>query len=409
MQDTAKPGFLSRHRVPLLMLLIGIPIIFVVATLKPSPKPQVPKPPAQLEVAVIAATPKTWTLSATTQGTVAPKREINLVAEISGRIVAVSPKFVSGGSFAASEQLIKIDDRDYRFALMRAKARVADAKQLLATEQGRARQAQREWRDLGNRQANDLFLRKPQLASAKANLEAALADQDKAKLDLQRTEITLPFAGRVRRTLVNLGQYVTPGTPIASAYDSSTAEIRLPLTERQAALINLPLDSSENQAATVTINGSVAGQSHQWQGKLTRTDASLDTRSRLYFAIAEVEDPYDLENLNAESQQPPLMIGLFVEAMISGKPLDNVVRLPKRGLYQNNLVFTLSADGRVVVKQTQVLSSDEQFVWLRGDLAPGEQVILEKQHYLKQGMKVTPITIAATDDANAIAAQDLQP
>lgn len=392
MQDNVPPGFISRHRTPLLMLLIGIPIIIAVATLKPAPKPQPPEPDKVLEVAVIAATPKTWTLNVTSQGTVEPKREINLVAEISGRIVEASPKFVSGGAFAAGEQLIKIDDRDYRYALVRAKARVADARQVLATEQGRARQARREWRDLGNRQANDLFLRKPQLAAAKANLDAALADQSKAELDLKRTEITLPFAGRVRKTLVNLGQYVTPGTPIASAYDSSTAEIRLPLTERQAALINLPLGAQQGDTAAVTISGSVAGQPHQWQGKLTRTDASLDTRSRLYYAIAEVEDPYHLQHHTGSPAQPPLIIGLFVDASIVGKPLDKVVRLPKRGLYQNNRLFTLTEDQTVVIKPATVLSSDAQHVWLRAELSAGEAVILEKQHYLKAGMKVNAIT-----------------
>ena len=401
MPNTAQSGFIARHRTPLLMLLIGIPIIIGVATLKPAPEPQRPKAQQPLEVAVSVSEPRTWTLSATSQGTVEPKREINLVAEISGRIVEASPKFVSGGAFAAGELLIKIDDRDYRYALVRAKARVADARQLLATEQGRARQAKREWRDLGNREANDLFLRKPQLAAAKANLEASLADQHKAELDLKRTEITLPFAGRVRKTLVNLGQYVTPGTPIASAYDSSTAEIRLPLTERQAALINLPLGSLQSDAASVKISGSVAGQPHQWQGKLTRTDASLDTRSRLYYAIAEVEDPYDLEHDTSASQQPPLMIGLFVEATIEGKPLSNVVRLPKTGLYQNSLLYTLSDQNQVIIKRARVLSSDQNYVWLRADLTPGESVILEKQHYLKAGMSVRPIRATESAETSA--------
>lgn len=368
-------------RTPAIMLAIGLPVLYGIATLKPQPQPEPPVAAAPLQLQVAYAEPREWRLQAHSQGTVEPKRDINLVAEVSGRITEVSPKFVSGGSFEAGETLVKIDDRDYRFALIRAQAQVADARQLLASEQGRARQAKREWRDLGNRQANDLFLRKPQLASAKANLEAALANQQQAELNLERTDITLPFAGRVRKTLVNLGQYLTPGTPIASAYDSSIAEVRLSLTERQAALINLPRDNTDiEQLPGVTLSGSVAGQTHQWQGRLTRTDASIDTRSRLYYAIAEVEAPYQAET--------PLMMGLFVDARIEGKPLQDIVRIPRQGLYQSTRVFAANSDNLIQVKPVEVLATDSDYAWVRGDLRSGEAIALEKQHYLRQGSQV---------------------
>ncbi|GAA5315878.1 MAG: efflux RND transporter periplasmic adaptor subunit [Candidatus Pelagadaptatus aseana] len=368
-------------RTPMLMLAIGLPLLFAIATLKPKPQPQPLAPAAPLAIQVSYAEPQEWRLQAQSQGTVEPKRDINLVAEVSGRIIEVSPKFVSGGNFKAGETLVKIDDRDYHFALIRAQARVADARQLLASEQGRARQAKREWRDLGNQQANDLFLRKPQLASAQANLQAALADQQLAELNLSRTNITLPFTGRVRQTLVNLGQYLTPGTPIASAYDSSIAEIRLSLTESQAALIELPRNHSPAaQLPQVILTGSVAGQPHQWQGRLTRTEASIDTRTRLYYTIAEVDDPY--------GASPPLMMGLFVDATIEGKPLQQVIRIPKPGLYQSAHVYAIDEHNRVQIKPVKVLSSNADFAWVQGELRQGEAIALEKQHYLKSGMQV---------------------
>lgn len=376
--------FIAKHRLALALLALGIPLIIGVATLKPKPekKPQVE--PTLLTVTTVAAEPKTWNLEVLTQGTVEPKREINLVAEVGGRIIATAPEFVSGGFAEADQMLIQIDPREYQFALTRAKARLADAQQLLATERGRARQAKREWRDLGNREANDLFLRKPQIASAEANLAAAHADLDDAALDVQRATITLPFSGRLRKTLVNLGQYVSPGTPLASAFDISTAEIRLSLTEKQAALIDLPLGISPTDTPTkVTLSGSVAGKQHQWQGTITRTDAAIDTRSRMYYAIAEVENPYQV-NLNT----PPLIMGLFVDASITGRAIDDVIRIPKSALFQSRYVYSLNLDQRVHINNVNVLSTTAQYAWIQVDLEHDSRIITDKQNFLTEGLHV---------------------
>jgi len=162
---------------PLLVLIVGIAAVAVLFMGKPGPRTMTPVEPAPPQVAVVYANPQTQSLKVDSQGSVAPRREIDLVVQVSGQVTKVNPGFVEGGFFKAGEPLLTIDDRDYQLALIRAKARVAEAAQLLATEKGRARQAQREWRDLGNDEANDLFLRKPQLAAAEAQLAAAEADR----------------------------------------------------------------------------------------------------------------------------------------------------------------------------------------------------------------------------------------
>jgi RND family efflux transporter MFP subunit len=379
--------FIKDHLLAVALVVIGIPIIIGVATLKPKPQVKPQAEPVLLTVNTIKAEPKTWQIEVTTQGTVEPKREINLVAEVSGRIIDTSAEFVSGGFAKANQVLIKIDPRDYQYAVIHAQARLADAQQALATEKGRVRQANREWRDLGNKEANDLFLRKPQAAAARAKLESALADLHQAQLNLERTEIKLPFSGRLRKTLVNLGQFVSPGTPLVSVYDSNIAEIRLPLTERQAALVDLPLDVANQpiDPAKVTLLGSVAGREHQWQGLLTRTDASIDTRSRLYYAIAEVQNTDAINK-----QMPSLIMGLFVEAKITGRDIDNVIRIPKQALFQSLYVYTLNPDHQVHVQPVKVLYSTPQFAWIQADINSESLIITDKQNFLSEGMTVNP-------------------
>lgn len=383
----------SRLPKPLLILALGGILIAAVATLKPAPKPAPVAAPAPPKVNVIIAAPGPQTLTVSSQGTVAPRREIDLVAEVSGRVTAVNDRFVDGAFVLAEDPLVTIDPRDYKLALIRAEARVADAEQLLATERGRARQAKREWRDLGNTDANALFLRKPQLAAAEAQLQSARADRDKAKLDLERTRVTIPFDGRIRETLVNLGQYVTPGARVASVYDTSVAEIRLPLTDRQAALVDLPLgfqSQTQKVGPLVTISGVIGGKRHHWQGHITRTDASIDTRSRLYYAVAEISAPFSGDS---ESGKPPLIVGLFVDAQIRGKELQQVVTVPKEALFKRNHIYTLDKHNRVREKQITLLHTEGGQAWISGNIKAGEAIVVGMQSYLHEGVVVTPTTL----------------
>lgn len=379
------------RRLPLaiIILLVGIGLTWALMTLKPSPEPRPePEPPPPL-VEVVRVALEDRSLKVKTQGTVQPLREIHLVSQVSGRITEVADNFVSGGTFAEDEWLVQIDPRDYQFALAGAEARLAEAEQLLATERGQARQAEREWRDLGNEDANALFLRKPQLAAAEANLKAARAERERALLDLERTRVTAPFRGRIRETLVNLGQFVSPGTQIASIYDAAVAQVHLPLTGHQAALVDLPLgfdpisEQDLKDFPQVVLRGEIAGETHEWQGQLVRTQASLDSQSRLYYAVAEVPEPF-----NPERQPAPLLMGLFVEAEIVGRRLEDVAALPKSAVFERNRIYAVSAEGTVQAKEVRVLKVEPDRLWVRGDLAEGEAVIRERQGYVSPGMKV---------------------
>ncbi len=375
---------------PLAIFVAGIATVAMLVISKPKPEAKaIDAETALVKVAVAAVQKETVRLAVTTQGTVQPRREIDLISQVAGQVVSVEPIFVDGGFFRAEQLLIQIDDRDYKTALLTAKARVAEAEYRLAEEQGLSRQAKREWRDLGNQNANDLFLRKPQLVAAKANLDSAKGELARAELNLERTQIRVPFDGRVKETLVDLGEFAGVGAPLATVYDSTVVEVRLPLTEQEAALVNLPLipQPLDGGLPSVTIRGVVAGNEHQWQGVVARMDAFIDDRSRMYYAVAEIAHPFQAE--------VPLLPGLFVEAEIEGKEIENVLELPREALFERNSMVYLDPENKVSKTKVRVLRKEQERVWVKADLKQDTLIALEKQSLTPVGTEVEPLMPAS--------------
>lgn len=394
---------------PAAVLLVGITVAWFLLTSKPRPEPRpIGQPPAQ-RVEILRVAPGSHTLNVFTQGSVAPRREIDLVAQVAGKVQSVAGDFAAGGFVDAGETLVQIEQADYEIAVLRAKAAVADAAQNLATVKGQARQAKREWRDVGDAEANALFLKKPQLASAEAQLAAAKADLRKAQLELQRTTISAPFAGRIRDNQVDIGQYVTPGSPVARIYATDVVEVRLPLTDRQVALLDLPLDSRGEQdraRVPVTLSGIFGGQEWQWQAFLTRTEASIDVQTRVIYAVAEVPEPYAAQ---PETQRPPLAIGQFVEAEIRGKRLDNLLVLPREALRPGDVLW-LAQDETLSIAEVNVLQITNEQVAVRGDFGGEVDVIVSPLALAVAGMPLAPTPAdpgpIARDKAAALAPPD---
>jgi RND family efflux transporter MFP subunit len=378
---------------PLLILVVGGVVIFALITMKPKPEPQPSPVTVLLDVTVVAIETKTKRVEVLSQGTVMPRREVDLVSQVSGNVVFVAEDFVDGGFVSPNSVLVQIDKRDYQLALIRSEASVAEAEQKLAFEKGRSRQAKREWKELGDKDANELFLRKPQLKATEAQLLSAQADRDQAKLNLERTLLSIPFAGRIRETMVNLGQYVSKGSPIARVYDSAIVEIRLPLTDRQLALVNIPVQQSTLKSfPEVEIRATLAGRDLVWPGHIVRSDASVDTQSRFYYVVAEVDN--NALNGSGENSLPPLMVGLFVESKIAGRELLNVLELPKNAVFNRNRLFTVDANNVIHEHVINVVQMSGDSVWVQGDFMAGEQVVLDKQILLSAGMVVTPSSTA---------------
>jgi RND family efflux transporter MFP subunit len=382
-----KPNLTTRVWLPLAILAFGgVSTVGLVAA-TPSLETRKPQHRSPM-VRVVSAEPRQIELRVRTQGTVVPRTESDLVAEVSGRIISVSPSLASGGFLEVDDVLVTIDPTDYEISLERARAALARAESRLELA-GTALERQQR---LAKRQVGssaDLDGARNGRDVAKADLRDARAALTQAERDLERTRVRVPFAGRVREKKVDIGQYVNRGTPVARVYAVEYAEVRLPIPDRDAAFVDLPIgyrdEDVETQGPEVLLRARFAGREYTWTGRIVRTEGELDPKTRMIHAVARVEDPY---GRGSNPDRPPLAVGLFVDAEITGRVRSDVVELPRDSLRGSDEVAIVGADGRIELRRVEILRRDRARVLVASGIASGEQVVSGPLAVAVDGMQV---------------------
>jgi multidrug efflux system membrane fusion protein len=327
------------------------------------------------------------------QGTVNPRTESALVPEVSGRVIEISPSFVSGGFFKEGDLLLRIDSHDYRQAVYQSQAQVAQAQLRLAREVAEKEVAGAEWDELGGGAAPPaLTSHELQVKDAEASLAAAEAALERAQRDLARTDVTAPYEGRVREKHVDLGQFVNRGAPVGTLYAVDFAEIRLPLPDGDLAFLDLPLvyrgDRPRDTGPEVILRAHFAGREHEWRGKIVRTEGEIDRLSRMVHVVAQVEDPYAPGGTEDGRPRPPLAAGLFVEAEILGDEVKDAVVIPRSALRGDDQVLVVDDDDRLRFRRVEILRRGGDEVVIRDGLYEGERLSLTTLSAVTDGMHV---------------------
>ena len=365
----------SRYLLPPLIVATSIGVAAILVLSREPLKSQTVELP-HISVAVTTIAKQERQIILRSQGTVTPRVETLLSAEVQGRVVEVSPYFAAGGFFSIGDVLLRLDSRDYRAVVKQAEAEVASARSSLAVEQGRADAAYQDWlalnQDNRSRQATDLALRKPQLAEAEAQLESSLARLERARLDLERTVIKAPYSGLVREQKVNVGQYVKDNGALGTIFAVDYAEVRLPLADNKLDYLDLP-DRDGQLRPGVVLSADIGEHTHRWQAHIVRTEGVLDERSRTLFVVARVADPYGLLHPEAASHEP-LRFGTFVLAEIKGRTLPDLAVVPRRLLRPGGKIWVVDAENRLRDRVIDALRVDSEQLYVRSGLRNGDRV-----------------------------------
>lgn len=379
---------MKKTLLPLAIIAGAVLLSMLMFMLKPAP-PKLESPDTALAVETMVLEKITAQLKIQSQGTVLPRTSTSLISEVSGAVLEVSPQFVVGGVFQAGDVLMQLDPTDYQVALQRAEAKLISMNAQLSFEQARSAQAEKEWAMTGRpaSEAPLLALRKPYLAEAQANVLQAEAEVAQAQQKLDKTTIRAPYAGMVSQKMADIGQFVATGSKLGEIFAIDYAEVRLPMTKRDMAKLNLEALAGGQASSTVTLTASVGGADLQWDALLVRSEGVVDQRNRAQYLIAQLDDPYNIRN---SRQNPALLMGTFVRATIAGKQLEKVFAVPRHALLEGDNIAAVDKDNRLRLKKVEKIFGDDQFYYITNGLEEGVEIIVSAVGIAIDGMRVKP-------------------
>lgn len=382
----------SRSSFSVKKLLTPITIIalsLVIYTVLINNKPEIvtaAKEPVPVAVRALTVTPQTLALSVTSEGNVQPRVEMELVTQVAGEVISVASSLLTGGEFSAGDTLITVDPRDYEIALLRARSSLARATAELnfaKEEQVRVRALYaKELASLAQLQA----IERAFLVAQSAEADAA-ARVSRAQIDLERTVLKAPFSGRVRDEAVDVGQFLQKGRAVATLYDTERLEVRLPLADAQLAYLDPEFANTGIASADpipVTLTANFGGRQQSWAARLLRSEGDISTASRFLYVIAEVS-----QSTNENGVRLP--VGLFVNAAIQGRTVDDLVSIPRTALRSGNNVMVIDENNRLQFREVQIFRLSEAHALISGGLNTGERISISALQFVVEGMPVQVI------------------
>jgi len=383
---------------PLLLLtgMIGLAWYLVHLRAKPEAKNITSKAPF-VEIITVQAEVLRSTVS--TSGTVRPRTQTDLLAEVPGIIEAVAPfpqeqnssaSFRAGGFFRANDLLLRIEDVDLQTAVAEAVANLSRTNLQLIQERELAKQARIEWGGRDWAKAPELVRRIPQIQKAEAEAKAAEAKLTQARHNLDRAQVRAPFEGRILKTMADVGQRVGGGTSssLARIYALDSAEVDLSLSRSEMRFLGfseqLDIPGKERiKTEILDANGKVA-----YEGILDRSEGIVDARTRLNRLVARFDDCFSNPfRKTQEVRAEPLQIGQFVKLRLWGEKV-RVFVVPNSAFRTQDTLLVVNSNDELRIRQVKTVCRQGKEVWVSAGLQSGERVCVTPIEVISEGMKV---------------------
>ncbi len=362
---------------PLLIIVVGVGLFIGFKSLKKPPEEK-PKDKTVLSVDVSPMLVDEMQIEVDSYGLVNGRYETELVSQISGQIVELSPIFLQGNFVKKGQLLARIDPNDYEANLIDAQASLASAKAAFEQERAKGKVAREEWDDITGSIPTELSLRKPQLAQEMARVKAAEAAVKRATRNLERTQIVAPYDALIESRKIGLGAFVSPGFNLGKVVSTSVAEIRLPIADSQLKYL-----LNGGRGADVVLEGDYAGSKQVWQGTIVRSEGIIDKQSRMTYLVAAIDDPYSLSGNGAI-----LRFGSYVKAKVKGIIIKNATKVP-RHLIVNKQIPILAEDNTLVYRTIDIVKEEGRDVIVSSGLSNGERLIVSALESPIEGMALS--------------------
>lgn len=379
-----------------------------------------------------------YTVSIKASGVVRAGIQTNLVAEVSGKIIKVSDKFLEGNYFKKGETLLKIDPSNYENALAISQSDVAanqatlsqlneeekSTKRSYYLAQKNLKLGQKElsrlhnlWKkkliarsavDAEEQKINQLQQRleesqgklnsyKSRKLAIKAKINAALSRQKQERLNISRALIKAPYAGRVLQRNIDRDQFVGTGTSLGKIYATRYVYVDLPLSLNQYELLGISEGFENSNLKTqnhpkVSFSSTNSRNKSFWQGQIVRTSAALDVDSRQIKVIAKIDKPFIAKQSTHKNKHwarnIPLKIGQYLNAEIEGKTFRKIYVLPSSTVRQNKEILLLQQGKVHIVPVDIIFNTSSSTVLSAKESIEGKQLIITPLSQVTEGSRV---------------------
>lgn len=436
-----------RKSIPFVILLCGVLGLVSLSRLKKDPlQASRTKQSALVEVASVEACDTGFEI--TVDGEVIPYREINLAAEVSGRIAKKSPNARAGTYVRKGELLFEIDKRDYELEVRRLRETVkqagssieeldveeTNARELVALAKERlelqrneverfeglkkknatstsqlenVRQAELDSKNSLQSLHNQITLIKARRNRLAQEQERAQTNLAQSELKLSRTEIRSPIDGIVIQDFAEQDDFVQPGGQLVRLEDTSRVEVRFSLRMDQLRWLwgsgSSPTEGAavggytyELPKVPVEVGVELGGNRFSWPARLDRYDgAGITSGTRTVPVIAVVDDPTSVRVAEESgalplAAPPTLLRGSYVAVEIPVGKGMNLVSVPAPAFQPNRTVWVFQ-DGVLHIQAVRAAYADNEKVVLMTDpalLAEGDLVVTSPLPVAEEGMQL---------------------
>lgn len=348
-------------------------------------------PPA--EVSVVTVQPGKLALTTELPGRLEAMRTAEVRARVAG--IVKQRVFKEGSDVKAGDVLFRIDPAPFKAAYDSAAAAVARAEAV--RDQTKA-QADRAESLIGKKMISqsDYDLSIANAKQAVADVAAAKAAQETARLNLGYATVTAPISGRIGRALVTEGALVGQGEATQLALVQQIDPLYVNFTQSSVEVLKLKraLDSGalkrvDGQAEVTLLLED--GSEYKNKGKLLFSDMSVDPSTGSITLRAEFPNPSRL-----------LLPGMYVRVRLEQAVASNAITVPQRALQrspQGAAVLLVGADGKVVAQPVTVGDAQGDYWIITEGLKGGEQVIVEGVQHTQPGAVVKAVPFGTQQEA----------
>ena len=382
---------MRRAIVPILVIVIALGLTFVLVKSRKTPKPlETPYLGPLVETAELVRSSRRVVVLGT--GSAQSRHEVNITPQVKGRVSELSSNMVAGGTIRKGELLFAIESVDYELAIDLARASLAQAELELQRNENLARVARQEWQTLNPgsiEEPNPLVVYEPQMKSASAQRDAAVANVQQAEINLQRTRVFAPFNGYVRSEQLEIGQYLNAGSPVATIVGTDQMEIVVPVSLDDLAWLQVPRNGEILQGSEAEIELQSGGRNFRWQGAITRAMGEVDPRNRTAHVVVTVADPLAKDG-TGRSLLNELLPGMFVEVRLQGEELADVIVVPRGALRDNDTVWIADRENRLHIRTVDIVRRERDEILVGAGLQAGEKIVLTGLTGVAEGMLLRP-------------------